>query len=380
MRIKVFSLYGDTISDPSNVVPALLTVLVGSFGNASPAGEAVQLVDAFGAAFTAGAAIPTSDRQGAPKAYLQYIVFNKNMTMAQHGHIMVDPTQKGSWQKMEMEVPIEENGYIYIYVANESLDNVAVYFDDMEVQLIDAPTTNASDYYPFGLAMTGRSYSSEKYRFGYQGQFAELDEETGWNSFELRMYTSVIGRWMAVDPARQYYSAYLGMGNNPITRFDPDGRFDEPKNWFQRTWNSVTFRGGLNKHNSIKVHRVLSPSEIKQFDEMQLTGTLNGVKTFDGRGEFRKFGIFPSPPDGAGFEANFFIGPGGAISIDRIQDAAGGNDLYLSISGGGGADISADFHANYYTNGTNPKPQSIVGLSYFGVVDMVPLRFKNLVQ
>jgi hypothetical protein len=53
-----------------------------------------------------------------------------------------------------------------------------------EVQLIDAPLTSASDYYPFGLAMAGRSYSSEKYRFGYQGQFAELDEETGWNSFE----------------------------------------------------------------------------------------------------------------------------------------------------------------------------------------------------
>jgi hypothetical protein len=42
--------------------------------------------------------------------------------------------------------------------------------------------TSASDYYPFGLAMAGRSYTSEKYRFGYQGQFAELDEETGWNA------------------------------------------------------------------------------------------------------------------------------------------------------------------------------------------------------
>ncbi|NJN25210.1 MAG: hypothetical protein HC819_04135 [Cyclobacteriaceae bacterium] len=224
--IKVFSHYINAISDPGNVVPALLSALAGSFGHASPAGEAVQLVDAFGAAFTAGAAIPNADRQGAPKAYLQYIVFNKNMTMAQHGHIMVDPTQKGSWQKMEMEVPIEGNGYIYIYVANESMDNVNVYFDDMEVQLIDAPTTSASDYYPFGLAMAGRSYSSEKYRFGYQGQFAELDEETGWNSFELRMYEPVIGRWMAVDPKRQHYSPYLSMGNNAIRKVDPDGGGD----------------------------------------------------------------------------------------------------------------------------------------------------------
>jgi hypothetical protein len=146
-------------------------------------------------------------------------VFNKNMTTAQHGYVMVDPNDKGAWQKLELEVPTEEIGYIYIYVINESMDNVDVYFDDAlvrrsgsvggEVQLIDAPLTSASDYYPFGLAMADSSYSSEKYRFGYQGQFAEMDEETGWNAFELRMY----------EP----WSPYIGMGNNPISLFDPTG-------------------------------------------------------------------------------------------------------------------------------------------------------------
>jgi RHS repeat-associated protein len=145
------------------------------------------------------------------------------MTTAQHGYVMVDPNDKGAWQKLELEVPIEENGYIYIYVANESMDNVDVYFDDMEVQLIDAPLTSASDYYPFGLAMAGRSYSSEKYRFGYQGQFAEMDEETGWNAFEARSYDPVIGRWMRPDPAREFWSLYLAMGNDPVLFVDPDG-------------------------------------------------------------------------------------------------------------------------------------------------------------
>jgi RHS repeat-associated protein len=145
------------------------------------------------------------------------------MTTAQHGYVMVDGNDKGAWQKLELEVPTEEIGYIYIYVANESMDNVDVYFDDLEVQLIDAPVTSASDYYPFGLAMADRSYSSEKYRFGYQGQFAELDEETGWNSFELRMYEPVIGRWLVPDPAGQYYSPYLSMGNNPTISVDVDG-------------------------------------------------------------------------------------------------------------------------------------------------------------
>jgi hypothetical protein len=61
----------------------------------------------------------------------------------------------------------------------------------LEVQLIDAPLTSASDYYPYGLPICYRSYSSEHYRYGYQGQFAEKDEETGWNAFELRMYEPV---------------------------------------------------------------------------------------------------------------------------------------------------------------------------------------------
>ncbi len=68
----------------------------------------------------------------------------------------------------------------------------------------------------------------EKYRFGYQGEFAEQDDETGWNAFELRMYDSQIGRWMAPDPYRQYWSSYVGMGNNPMSLVDPDGGMTDP--------------------------------------------------------------------------------------------------------------------------------------------------------
>ncbi|MBV6644923.1 MAG: RHS repeat-associated core domain-containing protein [Cyclobacteriaceae bacterium] len=78
------------------------------------------------------------------------------------------------------------------------------------------------DYYPFGMKMTQASH----YRYGYQGQFAEEDSETGWNHFEARDYDPVIGRWMAVDPNRQHWSPYLSMSNNPIMSVDPDGRDD----------------------------------------------------------------------------------------------------------------------------------------------------------
>ena len=72
--------------------------------------------------------------------------------------------------------------------------------------------------------------NTEQYRFGYQGQFAEEDEETGWNQFELRMYDAEIGRWLVPDPMSQYWSPYMAMGNNPVSLVDPTGGWgDDPK-------------------------------------------------------------------------------------------------------------------------------------------------------
>lgn len=87
-----------------------------------------------------------------------------------------------------------------------------------------------ADYYPFGMLMPGRTTGANEYRFGYQGQFAEKDEETGYNQFEARLYDSRLGRWLTTDPAGQFSSPYLSVGNNPISRFDPDGRFSP--DWF----------------------------------------------------------------------------------------------------------------------------------------------------
>jgi|GEM_PF-2099328 len=45
-------------------------------------------------------------------------------------------------------------------------------------------------------------------------------------TFELRLWDGRLGRWLTVDPMGQYFSPYLGMGNNPISRIDPDGGMD----------------------------------------------------------------------------------------------------------------------------------------------------------
>jgi RHS repeat-associated protein len=90
-----------------------------------------------------------------------------------------------------------------------------------------------ADYYPFGEQLPLRN-SMAGYRYAYQGQ--ELDDKTGMEAFKLRLWDGRIGRWLNPDPYGQFFSPYLGMGNNPISSIDPDGGW---KKWFGAWWHSL---------------------------------------------------------------------------------------------------------------------------------------------
>ncbi len=77
-----------------------------------------------------------------------------------------------------------------------------------------------TDYYPFGMPMPNRNVEGN-YRYKYQGQ--EKDPETGKEAFELRLWDGRIGRWLSPDPAHEFHSPYLGIGNDPINFIDKRG-------------------------------------------------------------------------------------------------------------------------------------------------------------
>ena len=88
----------------------------------------------------------------------------------------------------------------------------------------DAELKSYTDYYPFGMVMPGRNWvGADQHRYGYQGQFAEHDPETGLNHFLLRDFDPRLGRWLKTDPFYQFHSPYNGMGNNPVMGVDPLG-------------------------------------------------------------------------------------------------------------------------------------------------------------
>lgn len=125
-------------------------------------------------------------------------------------------------------------------MANESA-GTNVFFDDFTVKQLGVDITQTTDYYPGGSV--SNHWEKEPYRFGYQGEYSEEDEETGFNTFEARKYDARINRWLSVDPMRQYYSGYVGMGNNWMNKVDPDGRCDEcPKDPSVTMWVNPTDR------------------------------------------------------------------------------------------------------------------------------------------
>ncbi len=110
-----------------------------------------------------------------------------------------------------------------LYQLSDHLGNVRATVAKSDTGVISA-IQSARDYYPFGMLMPGRTLNgAESYRYGYQGEYAETDPETGKPAFQLRLWDSRIGRWLSPDPYREFSSPYLGMGNNPVKLVDPNG-------------------------------------------------------------------------------------------------------------------------------------------------------------
>ncbi|GAB3843750.1 hypothetical protein GCM10028822_00260 [Hymenobacter terrigena] len=162
---------------------------------------------------------------GYGNAQLHYIVRDQNGTVMLEDYQSAAPGNAGTWQQLQVGLRLQQGGSVELRVETDGQVGPDVYFDDIQVDHTANTIVQEQHTYAYGAPMAGLNYvvGSKNYRHGYQGQFAEKDEETGWDDFELRMYDSRIGRWAAPDPEGQFDSPYVGMGNNPVSGLDPDG-------------------------------------------------------------------------------------------------------------------------------------------------------------
>jgi RHS repeat-associated protein len=87
------------------------------------------------------------------------------------------------------------------------------------------------------MAMPGRKYQSEKYRYGFGGMEKDNEVKGEGNSYttEWRQYDPRLGRWLSLDPKMAKYpnqSPYVAFNNNPIFFTDPFG--DDPPEGFKK--------------------------------------------------------------------------------------------------------------------------------------------------
>jgi len=89
-------------------------------------------------------------------------------------------------------------------------------------------TSKYQNYYPFGLMMSGRSWS-DGYRFGFNGKELDADGMGGHGStydYGFRIYNPAIAKFLSVDPltaSYPWYTPYQFAGNKPIIAIDLDG-------------------------------------------------------------------------------------------------------------------------------------------------------------
>ena len=164
-----------------------------------------------------------------PNGYLRGVFYNKDgqpiTTGAQIAYLQ---SSVSSWQDLELSFTATERGYLQVYVANES--DQEVYFDDMTVEHTPQLIVQENHYYPFGLELKGiQKKGTPEHRFKFNGVENEQSFGLNWNETHFRSYDVQLGRWHQIDPKAEKFfghSPYVAFNNNPLFYTDPMG--DEP--------------------------------------------------------------------------------------------------------------------------------------------------------
>ena len=240
----------------------LLTAVASLFSPSAAGLEAAGATESLSEAL-AGTTLLNRDRTGVPKAYLNYIVLNEEQEVVDQGFVPVSeaakietgrrkkggrktkgtsgidnaPMDSVQHETLAVVLDIQQDGYLYTYVSNESNWDVDVHFDQMTIMTAGTQpvVVQSNDYYPHGLTHQ-QPLNNPTNDYLYNGMERVDDLDLNVYSAAFRTYDPV-GRWWQQDPVQDAMpglSAYHQTYGNPVNYRDPLGLYG---------WG-----GGVNRH------------------------------------------------------------------------------------------------------------------------------------
>jgi hypothetical protein len=173
---------------------------------------------------------------------------------------------------------------------------VCVYFDNLQIVDTRGPILEETHYYPPGLpivAISDKAWNKQINNYHFQGkEFQSQEFKNGFSleqyDFHARFYDQQLGVWHNQDPAHQFASPYLAMGDSWPNGTDMDG-----KSWLGDMFRVINGIFAWNNHRTFggNLWNIFSRSTFESGQQIAGTlvalvsttfGSVNSVDYFDG--------------------------------------------------------------------------------------------------